>query len=83
MRDQLNAQKVHIIPEPSSMETRAGQFKLPKQITLSVSPDFALIGKEITERIKTTTGKKVVIGQQKNATIKIENVNPCTKLLDK
>lgn len=71
---QLNAQKVNVIPEPSSMELRAGQFKLPKQITLSISPDFTLIGTEITARIKIATGKKVVFVQQNNATIKIEQV---------
>ncbi len=71
---QLNAQKVNVIPEPSSMEIGIGQFILPKQITLSISPDFAAIGKEISTRFKTATGKNVVIGNQKNPTIKIEQV---------
>ena len=72
---QLNAQKINVIPEPSSLEIGNGQFKLPKQVTVSISPDFAAVGKEISTRIKTATGKIVVIGNQKNPTIKIEQIN--------
>jgi hypothetical protein len=40
---QLNAQKINVIPEPSSLEIGNGQFKLPKQVTVSISPDFAAV----------------------------------------
>ena len=68
------AQQVQIIPEPSSIQIGNGSFKLPNAISIQVPTAFEEIGKSITVRLNAVTGKKAVLSNQKNATIRFEQV---------
>jgi hexosaminidase len=71
----IQAQQVKLIPEPSSMQIGNGIFKLPNQITIQVPTAFEEIGKSMSARLNAVTGKSVIRSNQKNATIRFEQVN--------
>jgi N-acetyl-beta-hexosaminidase len=68
------AQQIKLIPEPSSLQIGNGTYKLPNQIFIQVPTAFESIGSTMSERLKVATGKKVVIANQKNASIRFEQV---------
>jgi len=74
----INAQQVQVIPEPSSLQIGNGKFILPNQISIQVPTVFEAIGKEMSARFKTVTGKDVVLSNQKTATIRFEQVQDNT-----
>lgn len=71
---QLDAQQVQLIPEPSSLKMGVGEFVLPNQISIQVPSVFNAIGEEISARFKTVIGKSVLLSNQKNATIRFDQV---------
>ena len=70
----IQAQQVQLIPEPSAIQIGNGSFKLPNAISIQVSTAFEEIGKSIHTRLNAVTGKKAVLSNQKNATIRFEQV---------
>ncbi len=70
----INAQKVQLIPEPSSLQIGNGKFILPNQISIQVPSVFEAIGTEMITRFKTVTGKNASLSNQKNASIRFEQV---------
>ena len=70
----IQAQQVQLIPEPSSIQIGNGTFKLPNAISIQVSSAFEEIGKSIHVRLNAVTGKKAALSNQKNATIRFEQV---------
>lgn len=70
----INAQKVQLIPEPSSLQIGNGKFILPNQISIQVPSVFEAIGTEMISRFKTVTGKNASLSNQKNASIRFEQV---------
>jgi hexosaminidase len=70
----IQAQQVQLIPEPSSIQINKGTFKLPNEISIQVPTVFESLGTAMSDRLKVATGKKVDIGNQKNATIRFEQV---------
>jgi hypothetical protein len=70
----IQAQQVHIIPEPSSLQIGNGSFKLPNTISIQVPNAFEEIGKSIHAKLNAVTGKKAMLSNQKNATIRFEQV---------
>ncbi|MFM6993920.1 MAG: beta-N-acetylhexosaminidase [Sediminibacterium sp.] len=70
----INAQKVQLIPEPSSLQIGNGKFNLPNQISIQVPSVFEAIGTEMITRFKTVTGRNASLSNQKNATIRFEQV---------
>ena len=75
---QVNAQQVQLIPEPSTIKIGAGNFQLPKQISIQMPANFEGIGKELSLRLTRATGKPVAFTHQKNATILFEQVQDNT-----
>ena len=71
----IQAQEVKLIPEPSAIQIGNGTFKLPNQITIQVPTAFEEIGKSMSARLNAVTGKKAILSNQKNATIRFEQVN--------
>ena len=70
----INAQKVQLIPEPSSLQIGNGKFILPNQISIQMPSVFEAIGTEMITRFKTVTGKNASLSNQKNASIRFEQV---------
>ena len=70
----IQAQQVKLIPEPSSIQIGNGTFKLPNQITIQVPTVFESIATAMSERFKAVTGKSLIQSNQKNATIRFEQV---------
>jgi len=70
----IQAQQVKLIPEPSAIQIGNGNFKLPNQITIQVPTVFESIATAMSERFKAVTGKSVIQSNQKNATIRFEQV---------
>jgi hexosaminidase len=75
---QLNAQEIQLIPEPTEVKMGVGQFQLPNQITISVPTIFEGLGIEMSSKFKAATGKSVNMTNQKNATIRFEQVQDNT-----
>ncbi|MFM1972685.1 MAG: hypothetical protein RL185_1367 [Bacteroidota bacterium] len=71
---QLNAQQIKVIPEPTEVKMGYGLYQLPGQISISMPSSFEAIGKEMSTRFKTATGKAVSLTNQKNATIRFDQV---------
>jgi len=74
----IKAQQIQLIPEPSSMQIVKGSFKLPNEISIQVPSAFATLGSTISDRLKTVTGKKVILSASKNAHIRFEQVQDNT-----
>lgn len=70
----IQAQQVKLIPEPSSIQISNGIFKLPNQINIQVPTAFESIATAMSERFKAVSGKSVIQSNQKNATIRFEQV---------
>lgn len=75
---QLNAQQIKVIPEPTEVKMGNGLYQLPGQISISMPSSFEAIGKEMSTRFKTATGKAVSLTNQKNATIHFDQVQDKT-----
>jgi len=74
----IQAQQVQLIPEPSSLQIGKGYFILPNQISIQIPSAFESIGNEMSARFKTVTGKNVILSNQKNATIRFEQIQDPT-----
>jgi len=70
----INAQQIQLIPAPSSLKIGDGKFVLPNKVSIHVASAFELIGRDMSARFKSVTGKNILLSNQKNATIHFEQV---------
>lgn len=70
----INAQQIQLIPAPSSLKIGDGKFVLPNKVSIHVASAFELIGRDMSTRFKSCTGKNIILSNQKNATIIFEQV---------
>jgi hexosaminidase len=71
---EINAQQIQLIPAPSSLKIGDGKFVLPNKVSIHVASAFELIGRDMSARFKSVTGKNILLSNQKNATIHFEQV---------
>lgn len=70
----INAQQIQLIPAPSSLKIGDGKFVLPNKVSIHVASAFELIGRDMSAKFKSVTGKNIILSNQKNATILFEQV---------
>ena len=69
-----SAQNINIIPEPYQLTKLQGTYTLPKIITINAPSTANAIATTLSDKLKTTTGKAVVISKNKpNIDIQIIN----------
>jgi hexosaminidase len=74
---QINAQSLHIIPEPFQVTKGVGVYQLPYAITINAPSDAVEIASQMSAQIKLVTGNKVE-WSKRNASITLRIVKDAT-----